>query len=86
METVERPRPLFSKTLRPEGRLYFLDVYKARNGGLPYLSICENRRDREGGFHRVRLFLSPLAVSEMREALGEVDEFLRTVYTEQAQA
>lgn len=75
MERVnERPKPLFSKTLRPSGRLYYLDVYEAKSG-YTYLSLCENRKDKEGNFARSRVFLSREAVPEMRDALDEVHEF-----------
>ena len=76
MEIVnERPKPLFSKTIRPNGKLYFIDVYPSRNGGSPYLSICENRKNKEGGFDRIRMFLNREAVPELRDALEEVHEF-----------
>lgn len=79
-----RPRPLFSKTLRPNGKLFFLDVYEGRQGGL-YLSLCENRKDKDGTFTRIRLFMSPDAVLELRDALGEVCEFFKS-YPVEAQA
>lgn len=72
--TVSRPKPLFSKTIRPNGRLYYLDVYEGKTG-YRYLSICENRKDKEGGFTRVRMFLNPEGIPEMRDALDEVNEF-----------
>jgi hypothetical protein len=71
------PRPLFSKTLRPDGKLYFLDVYEGRTGGV-YLSLCETRKDKEGRFTRIRIFLEPHAVPELRDALDEVHVFLKS--------
>ena len=71
---MDRPKPLFSRTLRPNGKLYFLDVYEGRTG-YTYLSICENRKDKEGNFTRVRMFLDPTAVPELRDALDEVHAF-----------
>jgi hypothetical protein len=71
---MEKPRPLFSRTLRTNGKLYFLDVYEGRTG-VPYVSICENRKDKDGNFTRVRLFLSREAVPELRDALDEVNDF-----------
>ncbi len=73
---MDRPKPLFSRTLRPNGKLYFLDIYESRTGGA-YLSICENRKDKEGNFTRVRMFLEPVAVPEMRDALDEVHAFFQ---------
>jgi hypothetical protein len=71
---VNRPKPLFSRTLRPNGKLYFLDVYQGRTGA-PYLSVCECRKDKEGNFSRIRLFLDRAAIPEMRDALDEVNDF-----------
>jgi hypothetical protein len=71
---ADRPKPLFSRTLRPNGKLFFLDVYEGRTG-CQYVSICENRKDKDGNFTRVRLFLSREAVPEMRDALDEVNDF-----------
>lgn len=76
-DAESRPRPVFSKTLRPNGKLYYLDVYPGKSG-TPYLSICENRKNKTGGFDRIRLFLAPEAVPEMREALDEVHTFLES--------
>lgn len=73
-----RPKPLFSKTIRPGGKIYFLDVYPSRNGGLPYLSLCENRKNKEGGYDRIRLFLNRDAVPEVRDSLEEVNEFFES--------
>ena len=72
-----RPKPLFSRTIRPNGKLFFLDVYEGRIG-LPYLSVCENRKDKEGNFTRIRLYLSREAIPEMRDALDEVHEFFES--------
>jgi len=77
MENANRPRPLFSRTLRPNGKLIFLDVYEGRTG-VPYLSICENRKDKDGNFTRIRMFLDREAVPEMRDALDEVNDFFET--------
>jgi hypothetical protein len=74
MESDNRPRPLFSRTLRANGKLFFLDVYEGRTG-VPYLSICENRKDKDGHFTRIRLFLDREVVPEMRDALDEVHDF-----------
>ena len=71
---VDRPKPLFSKTLRPNGKLFFLDVYQGRTG-TPYLSVCENRKDKEGNFTRIRMYLDRAAIPEMRDALDEVNDF-----------
>lgn len=79
-----RPRPLFSRTLRPSGKLFFLDIYAGRQGGL-YLSLCESRKDKDGTFTRIRLFMSPDAVPELRDALGEACEFFKS-HTVGAQA
>jgi len=73
---MDRPKPLFSRTLRPNGKLFFLDVYEGRMG-LTYLSICENRKDKEGNFTRIRMYLTPEAVPEMRDALDEVHAFFQ---------
>lgn len=75
MSDESRPKPVFSKTLRPNGKLYYLDVYPGRKGGSPYLSLCENRKNKEGGLDRIRIFLSPEAIPEMRDALDEVHAF-----------
>jgi hypothetical protein len=83
MDSVNRPKPLFSRTLRPNGKLFFLDVYEGRIG-LPYLSIVENRTDKEGNFTRIRLYLSREAIPEMRDALDEVHQFLES-YVPQTQ-
>ena len=72
-----RPKPLFSRTIRPNGKLYFLDIYESRNG-YPYLSICENRKDKEGNFTRIRLFLGREAIPEMRNALDDAHEFFES--------
>ena len=45
--------------------------------GLTYLSICENRKDKEGNFTRIRMYLTPEAVPEMRDALDEVHAFFQ---------
>ncbi len=74
MENSNRPRPLFSRTLRTNGKLIFLDVYEGRTG-VPYLSICENRKDKDGNFTRIRMFLDREVVPEMRDALDEVHDF-----------
>jgi hypothetical protein len=74
MDNANRPKPLFSRTLRCGGKLYFLDVYEGRIG-LPYLSICENRKDKDGNFTRIRMFLDREAIPEMRDALDEVHDF-----------
>jgi hypothetical protein len=74
MENSNRPRPLFSRTLRTNGKLIFLDVYEGRTG-VPYLSICENRKDKDGNFTRIRMFLDREAIPEMRDALDEVHDF-----------
>ena len=74
MENAKRPKPLFSRTLRPGGKIFFLDVYEGRTG-TPYLSICENRKDKEGNFTRIRLYLSREAIPEMRDALDEIHDF-----------
>jgi hypothetical protein len=79
-----RPRPFFSKTLRPNGTILFLDVYAGRQGGL-YLSLCGSRKGKDGTFTRIRLFLNPEAVPELRDALGEVCEFFQS-YRVEAQA
>jgi hypothetical protein len=39
------------------------------------LSTCENRKDKEGNFTRVRLFVEPSAVPELRDVLNDVHEF-----------
>ena len=76
MEAVNaRPKPVFSKTLRPGGKLYYLDVYPGRTGN-PYLSFCENRKNKEGGLDRIRIFVNPDAVPELRDAFDEIHEFL----------
>ena len=77
MSNIERPRPLFSRTLRPGGKLFFLDVYEGRTGA-PYLSIVENRKDKEGNFTRIRLYLNREAVPEMRDALDEIHDFFES--------
>jgi hypothetical protein len=77
MENANRPRPLFSRTLRTNGKLYFLDVYEGRTGE-PYVSICENRKDKDGNFTRIRRVLDREAVPEMRDALDEVHYFFET--------
>jgi len=72
---TDRPKPLFSRTLRPGGKLYFLDVYEGRSG-MPYLSVCENRKDKDGNFIRIRIYINREGISEMRDALDEVNDFL----------
>lgn len=79
-----RPKPLFSKTLRPNGKLYYLDVYPGRNG-VPYVSLCENRKNKEGGLDRIRIFLGPEAIPEMRDAFDEVHEFFASYAAQQDQ-
>src|SRR3990172_9557496 len=79
----ERLKPLFSKTLRPGGKLFYLDVYPSRNGWNPYLSLCENRKNKEGGLDRIRIFVNAEAVPELRDALDEIHEFLEN-YTPSA--
>jgi hypothetical protein len=74
---ASRPKPLFSRTLRSGAKLFFIDVYEGRIG-VPYLSICENRKDKDGNFTRIRLFLNREAVPEMRDALDEVHEFFES--------
>jgi len=74
---ANRPKPLFSRTIRTSGKLFFLDVYEGRIG-LPYLSICENRKDKEGNFTRIRLYLNREAIPEMRDALDEVHDFFES--------
>ena len=81
MDSDNRPRPLFSRTLRPGGKLFFLDVYEGRTG-TPYLSICENRKDKDGNFTRIRLYLAPEAVTVIRDGLDEAHAFLQQ-YTPQ---
>jgi hypothetical protein len=39
------------------------------------VSICENRKDKDGNFTRIRLFLNREAVPEMRDALDEVNDY-----------
>jgi hypothetical protein len=79
MEAVtDRPKPLFSKTIRPGGRVYYLDLYPPRNGGSPCLSVCELRKDKEGKQVKFRMYLYPEAVVEMRNSLDEVNDFLES--------
>ena len=73
------PKPLFSRTLRPgDGKLYFIDVYEGRTGA-PYLSICENRKDKDGNFTRVRIYFTRGAVPQIRDAFDEAHRFLETL-------
>ena len=74
----DRPKPIFSTTIRPGGRVYYLDLYPPRNGGSPCLSICELRKDREGKPVKIRLYLYPEAVTEVRSSLEEIEEFLES--------
>jgi hypothetical protein len=71
------PKPLFSKTVRSAGQLYFLDVYEGRRGNV-YLSICENRMDRQGNAIRIRIFIERDALPEMCDAMNEVARFLKS--------
>lgn len=70
---ADRPQALFSKQLRLSRSTLFLDVYAGREA--PYLQICESRKDKEGKWVRTRLFLQREAVSEVKNALREVEDF-----------
>jgi len=71
-----RSKPLFSRTLQSTEKIYFVDVYEGRQGGL-YLSICENHKDRDGNFTRIRMHLAPEMVPGMRDALDEIHAFFQ---------
>lgn len=76
MPSIPGAQPLFSRTLRPRGMVFRLDVYEGRNAHV-YLSIRESRQDLDGIPQPGRICLNPDAVPLMREALDEVHTFFR---------
>jgi hypothetical protein len=76
MEPNNRPTPLFSRTVRVGGKMYYCDIHEGRTG-TPYLSLCENRRDKDGTVTRIRMFMGPDTLPQIQDALAEAAEWFR---------
>ena len=75
-EPPKPDKPLFSKTIRPCGLLYYFDIYPGKNGGSLFLKMTHFTKDRDGNRVKHYLYLFPEAVKEALLSLQEADEFL----------
>ena len=47
---------MFSEIIKGNARTYFFDVKKASNGN-PYLLLTESKKNKDGGFEKVRIII-----------------------------
>lgn len=61
---------LFSETLKGAGRTYFFDLKEASNGN-PFLCITESRKNQQGEYEKVRLYLFSEDFEKFSELLNK---------------
>jgi hypothetical protein len=71
---ADRPKPLFSRSVKTSRSMIFLDVYEGRES--PYLSLCESKKNKEGVYEKIRFFLNREGVTGLKVALRDVEDFL----------
>ncbi len=72
---------LFTETVKTESNTYFFDLRQASNGK-PYLRITTSKKNQEGEYERIRMFV----FEEDFEAFSGAVANAMKAYTEKAEA